>query len=178
VRLLLSQFKEAGGPLEIDRSLDAEDLDAEFARVARALNGGLGPENLDPAFKFTSGMLSEAKSIAAITATKDYVLDSTVIPLGVVGDASWTPKRLDVLTQAVSGGVVTGPASWPTFDLKIGAATVAAVTMDEGKAVVTAFAAGPFATGAVVYLDHTAGAPDGFILRAIATLSFAVPHTT
>jgi hypothetical protein len=173
VRLLLSQFKEAGGPLEIDRSLDAEDLDAEFARVARALNGGLGPENLDPAFKFSTGMLSEPRSILALSGTREYA-SNPATTLGVIGDASWIPVRLEVASFVEQGGVWTPTAN--SYELKIGATVAATFTATDGRAVVTAFAGGPFAADAPVSLRHTSGLEVAF--RVVATISFAVLHTT
>lgn len=177
-RLILSQFKQAVDGVEVDRSLDAEDIDREFSRVAKMLNGGLGPENMASTYKIPASLLRESRSRVSLRANGDtHVVGPGRWLLGVVGDASWVPVKLEVASYfTATGDEFYAPGS--DYELLVGASVIATFTTNSAVETITTFAAGPFATGAVVYLRKTDANPEGTTPGVIATLTFAVPHAS
>lgn len=109
MRLTVPQIADVPQDLhqEVDRAIDADLIEEGFARVARVLNGGIGPENLAPGFAFAAADFLESKGIYQLTT--QYVwsgafVNPTLIPLGTVDIASTlTSVRLTLCTS---------PASW------------------------------------------------------------------
>jgi hypothetical protein len=119
-RLILPQFKDVRTG-EVDRSLDVEEIDAAFARVAKALNGGLTEENFAPGLKFAIGATAstvqsawaESKAIVDLVgqATNDdgnLAAGVTAMVIGGTGVSTWTPLSVwGLLLSDANAPVVT-----------------------------------------------------------------------
>jgi predicted phage tail protein len=124
-RLILPQFKDVRTG-EVDRSLDVEEIDAAFARVAKALNGGLSEENFAPGLKFAIGATASTVQSAWASTKSAFALVGragnpsdilaggvTTIVLGATGHSTWTPVE--------ASGVVLSDATAPELTFYYGA---------------------------------------------------------
>jgi hypothetical protein len=120
-KLIVNQFKDVPPDhgSEVDRALDLREIDAEFARVARLLNGNLGPENLKPGLKFSVGTAAgavpnawaEGESIVTLTGSR---LGAGLIVLGVA-PAVCRPLCLTLVGANGNGGSLYAGASGTTL---------------------------------------------------------------
>lgn len=131
-RLILPQFKDVPPDLgsEVTRSLDVEEIDRAFARVAKIINGGLDESNFASGLKFSIGAVGGtvqsawAQTKGAVTLRGSVGNKAakvaggvTTVVLGVTGGATWTPV-------SVSGVVLC--ASTPTVTFYYGASALTA----------------------------------------------------
>lgn len=89
MRLTVPQIEDHPADLgySVDRSLDGELVEEGFARVARVLNGGIGPENLAPGFVFGVVDFRESKDHFQLSAFYQWSgapTEPTLLPLGTL----------------------------------------------------------------------------------------------
>lgn len=133
-RLILPQFKEVVGGVEVDRSLDKDDVDAALAKVAKVLNGGITEENFAPSLRFSIGATAGTVQNAWANPSSRVVLVGqasnipgtlpggvTAMTLGVVGVSTWTPLKVT--------GLLLSDGTAPTVTLYAGASALSAATV-------------------------------------------------
>lgn len=158
-RLILPQFKEVVGGVEVDRSLDKDDVDAALAKVAKVLNGGITEENFAPSLRF---------SIGATAGTVQNAWEKTKSTLVLVGQAGNTPADLaGGVTVVVLG--TTGQSAWTPVSiggLLLSDAVAPAVTFHYGSTAITAAATSVAVENRTLYQISTAKTAYSFSVSA------------
>jgi hypothetical protein len=125
-RLIVPQFKDVPphAGVEVDRSLDVEDIDRAFNAIANTLNGNVGFDNMAAGTRFSSGTAVGAVQNAFAQGKSLVVLRGhTVLPsvsdivIGITALSTWEP---------VSAEAIIPSASAPTVTLYYGASVLAA----------------------------------------------------
>lgn len=175
-RLILPQFKEVVGGVEVDRSLDKDDVDAALAKVAKVLNGGITEENFAPSLRFsigaTAGTVQNAwektRSIVTLVGQSaipdaDLAGGVTAMVLGGTGVSAWTPVSIT--------GLLLSDANAPVVTFYYGSTALTVATTSTAVDVtslyrvtsaktayefsITAFLAAPVPAGSLVRMTST-----------------------
>lgn len=107
MRLTVPQIADVPPALgqEVDRAIEADVVEEGFARVARVLNGGIGPENLAPGFAFAAADFRESKGYYELSAQYSWggaFTEPSLFPLGTISVAS-TVVGLRVAVVSLTG---------------------------------------------------------------------------